>query len=85
MPSKNIFNKETLETVLWSYHEDKVLIEAVEKHGIGNWFQIIIDFLPNWDSLELKKRSCVLLGLMNIEDLKKYKDWKGNEKDFEKG
>jgi hypothetical protein len=93
MPSKNIFNQETLETVLWSFHEDKILMEGIEKYSIGQWNSIIIEFLPNWffltfltfsrDSLELKKRACVLLGLTDLQELEKYKNWKGNEKDFE--
>jgi hypothetical protein len=35
------------------------------------------------DSLELKKRTCVLLGLTDLQELEKYKNWKGTSTEFE--
>jgi len=69
----------------WKDEERKLLIQGIEKYGIGNWKQIKEELLPLWVESELRVKASFLIGR---QSLKLYKGWKGDEeairKEFEK-
>ena len=53
----------------WSQSHQTALIEAIEKHGIGNWEKIKqVETLKNCYDIELELRTCVLLGTQSINE-----------------
>lgn len=42
----------------WTDQEEEALEKGIKKYGVGDWTNIIQEFLPNWDSPELILRTC---------------------------
>lgn len=61
--NSKILTHETLENITWSVPETNALLLGIEKHGVGEWTNIIFEFLPNWDPKELKTQTCLLFGM----------------------
>ncbi|KAG1474650.1 hypothetical protein G6F56_000231 [Rhizopus delemar] len=63
----------------WTDAEKKLLIEGIEKHGIGHFGEISKELLPKWSTNDLRVKCIRLIGRQN---LKLYRDWKGNADDI---
>ncbi|KAL6064464.1 HTH myb-type domain-containing protein [Balamuthia mandrillaris] len=62
----------------WTAKERRLLLEGVEKYGIGEWAKIKEESLPEWSVLELRVKMSRLIGR---QSLVQYKGWKGTEED----
>jgi hypothetical protein len=81
----------------WTEKERELLIQGIEKHGIGNFRVISEELLPEWVNLLLAMSSSNLLTvllqsandlriktmrLMGRQNLQEYKGWKGTLDDI---
>jgi len=62
--------------IKWTEHERHLLMEGIQRYGVGNWVSIRETLLPGWDANELRVKTSQLLGR---QSLKLYKGWHGNE------
>lgn len=69
LPKKVIHENSLLN---WTKQEEEALEKGIKKFGVGDWTNIILEFLPNWDAEELIERTC-----------KKY-NWKEIQKGYGK-
>ncbi len=51
------------------------VVQALEKHGIGNWREISEQYLPKWDDQAIRIKASRLMG---SRSLARYVGWKGN-------
>ncbi|OMJ75903.1 hypothetical protein SteCoe_24843 [Stentor coeruleus] len=58
----------------WSENDEDLLIQGIERYGVGNYDQISKHLLPNKDIIEIRLRTCMLLGAHNIDEFKGLKD-----------
>jgi hypothetical protein len=82
--TQSMVTHENYHHIVWGVKEWQALCSGVEKFGIGKWTNIIHAYLRNWDCLEVKERTCMLLGLKknDFKILDNYKGWKGCATDF---
>ncbi|KAL9539696.1 hypothetical protein MBANPS3_010113 [Mucor bainieri] len=59
----------------WTEAERNLLIQGIQKYGIGNWNDIRKELLKEWTSNDLRLKCIRLIGRQNLQ---LYKDWKGN-------
>ncbi|GAN05507.1 conserved hypothetical protein [Mucor ambiguus] len=59
----------------WTDAERDLLIQGIQKYGIGNWNDIRKELLNEWTSNDLRLKCIRLIGRQNLQ---LYKDWKGN-------
>ena len=52
-----------------------IILQALEKHGVGNWRQISEQYLPKWDDQAIRIKASRLMG---SQSLARYVGWKGN-------
>ncbi|KAG4093017.1 hypothetical protein H8356DRAFT_1700605 [Neocallimastix lanati (nom. inval.)] len=71
----------TNEVRKWTSVERGLLIKGIEKYGIGHFREISENLLPKWSGNDLRIKTIHLIGRQN---LKLYKDWKGNEEDIKR-
>ena len=50
-------------------------MQALEKHGVGNWREISEQYLPKWDDQAIRIKASRLMG---SQSLARYIGWKGN-------
>ncbi|KAI7875067.1 uncharacterized protein EV154DRAFT_526790 [Mucor mucedo] len=63
----------------WGEAEKALLIEGIEKHGIGHFGEISKESLPKWSTNDLRVKCIRLIGRQNLQ---LYRDWKGNAEDI---
>ncbi|KAI7881047.1 hypothetical protein K492DRAFT_129326 [Lichtheimia hyalospora FSU 10163] len=63
----------------WTDTEKDLLIEGIEKYGIGNFGEISKELLPKWTTNELRIKCIRLIGRQNLQ---LYRGWKGNADDI---
>jgi hypothetical protein len=56
-----------------------VVLQGIEKHGVGQWRDIGAEFLPRWDDTTLRLKTARLLG---SQSLARYMRWKGDRCSF---
>ncbi|CAO0789671.1 unnamed protein product [Mucor circinelloides] len=59
----------------WTDAEKDLLIQGIQKYGIGNWNDIRKELLNEWTSNDLRLKCIRLIGRQNLQ---LYKNWKGN-------
>ncbi|KAL7321239.1 hypothetical protein PS15m_001029 [Mucor circinelloides] len=59
----------------WTDAEKGLLIQGIQKYGIGNWNDIRKELLNEWTSNDLRLKCIRLIGRQNLQ---LYKNWKGN-------
>lgn len=52
-----------------------IMLQGLEKHGVGRWREIGEEFLPKWDDQALRVKTTRLLG---SQSLARYIGWQGN-------
>lgn len=52
----------------WSQDDEKLLLKGIERFGVGDFDQISNHFLPNKSPIELKLRTCILLGAYDLAE-----------------
>ncbi|KAI8872663.1 hypothetical protein GQ42DRAFT_143166 [Ramicandelaber brevisporus] len=60
----------------WTEVERGLLIQGIEKYGIGHFREISEALLPAWSTNDLRLKTIRLIGRQNLQ---LYKDWKGDE------
>ncbi|CAO3625226.1 unnamed protein product [Cunninghamella blakesleeana] len=60
----------------WTDVERQLLIEGIEKYGIGSFGQISKELLPKWSTNDLRLKCIRLVGRQNLQ---LYRGWKGDE------
>ncbi|KAG1147067.1 hypothetical protein G6F37_007693 [Rhizopus arrhizus] len=63
----------------WTDVEKNLLIEGIEKYGIGHFGEISKELLPKWSTNDLRVKCIRLIGRQNLQ---MYRDWKGNAEDI---
>ncbi|CEG71811.1 hypothetical protein RMATCC62417_07480 [Rhizopus microsporus] len=63
----------------WTEVEKTLLIEGIEKYGIGHFGEISKELLPKWSTNDLRVKCIRLIGRQNLQ---LYRDWKGNAEDI---
>ncbi|KAI8374412.1 uncharacterized protein BYT42DRAFT_576268 [Radiomyces spectabilis] len=63
----------------WTDVEKSLLIEGIEKHGIGHFGEISKELLPKWSTNDLRVKCIRLIGRQNLQ---LYRGWKGNADDI---
>ncbi|GAB5588877.1 hypothetical protein Unana1_03777 [Umbelopsis nana] len=59
----------------WTDDDKLLLIQGIEKHGIGHFTEISRELLPKWSGNDLRLKTIRLIGRQNLQ---LYKGWKGN-------
>ncbi|OZJ04415.1 hypothetical protein BZG36_02917 [Bifiguratus adelaidae] len=67
--------KGKVEARKWTSTEKDLLIQGIEKYGIGHFREISEELLPAWSGNDLRLKTIRLIGRQNLQ---LYKDWKGN-------
>ncbi|CBK24541.2 uncharacterized protein [Blastocystis hominis] len=62
---KEYFHLKKLKT--WTLAEEKLLIEGIQKYGVGEWERIRRDFLSDWITEDIRLKACRLFGIQRIE------------------
>ncbi|KAI8049354.1 hypothetical protein BDF21DRAFT_498616 [Thamnidium elegans] len=63
----------------WTDVERGLLIQGIEKYGIGHFGEMSKEYLPKWSTNDLRVKSIRLIGRQNLQ---MYRGWKGNEQDI---
>lgn len=63
----------------WTDVEKALLIQGIEKHGIGHFGEISKELLPKWSTNDLRVKCIRLIGRQNLQ---LYREWKGNADDI---
>ncbi|KAI9470484.1 MAG: hypothetical protein EXX96DRAFT_490327 [Benjaminiella poitrasii] len=63
----------------WTEVERELLIQGIEKHGIGHFGEISKELLPKWSTNDLRVKCIRLIGRQNLQ---LYRGWKGNADDI---
>ncbi|KAI9255718.1 hypothetical protein BDA99DRAFT_547968 [Phascolomyces articulosus] len=63
----------------WTEVEKELLIQGIEKHGIGSFGEISKESLPKWSTNDLRIKCIRLIGRQNLQ---LYRGWKGNADDI---
>ncbi|KAI9307934.1 hypothetical protein BJ944DRAFT_237448 [Cunninghamella echinulata] len=63
----------------WTEVEKQLLIDGIEKHGIGHFGEISKESLPKWSTNDLRVKCIRLIGRQNLQ---LYRGWKGNADDI---
>ncbi|KAI9318028.1 hypothetical protein BX666DRAFT_1934086 [Dichotomocladium elegans] len=63
----------------WTEVEKALLIEGIEKYGIGNFGEVSKELLPKWSTNDLRIKCIRLIGRQNLQ---LYRGWKGNADDI---
>ncbi|KAF7725059.1 hypothetical protein EC973_000466 [Apophysomyces ossiformis] len=63
----------------WTEMEKALLIQGIEKYGIGHFGEISKELLPKWSTNDLRIKCIRLIGRQNLQ---LYRDWKGNAQDI---
>jgi hypothetical protein len=64
----------------WGVEERDLLLNGLEKHGIGRWREIGEEFLPRWDDQAIRVKASRLMG---TQSLARYIGWKGDREAVE--
>ncbi|KAM3584299.1 hypothetical protein VKS41_003123 [Umbelopsis sp. WA50703] len=59
----------------WTDDDKQLLIQGIEKYGIGHFTEISRELLPKWSGNDLRVKTIRIIGRQNLQ---LYKDWKGN-------
>ena len=54
----------------WSLEDEEKLMQGIQSYGVGNYEKINKKFLPTKNIIEIRLRTCLLLGAHNIEEFK---------------
>jgi len=65
----------------WTEIERDLLLQGIKKYGVGNFQDILKEFLPEWTVKDLRIRTMRLIGRQNLQA---YKGWRGTEEDIQK-
>ncbi|KAI8980795.1 hypothetical protein BDB01DRAFT_795601 [Pilobolus umbonatus] len=65
----------------WTDKERALLIEGIEKYGIGHFGEIAKELLTAWSTNDLRVKCIRLIGRQNLQ---LYRDWRGNEEDIKR-
>ncbi|ORY96423.1 hypothetical protein BCR43DRAFT_491678 [Syncephalastrum racemosum] len=63
----------------WTEVEKELLIQGIEKYGIGNFGEVSKALLPAWSTNDLRIKCIRLIGRQNLQ---LYRGWKGNADDI---
>ncbi|KAI9209820.1 uncharacterized protein BJ171DRAFT_594835 [Polychytrium aggregatum] len=63
----------------WTEKERALLIQGIEKYGIGHFREISEELLPNWQPNDLRIKTMRLMGRQNLQ---LYQGWRGGEPDI---
>ncbi|KAI8578319.1 hypothetical protein K450DRAFT_247259 [Umbelopsis ramanniana AG] len=63
----------------WTDNDKTLLIQGIEKYGIGHFTEISRELLPKWSGNDLRLKTIRLIGRQNLQ---LYKGWKGNADDI---
>ena len=58
----------------WSENDQDMLLQGIEMYGIGSYEKINKNLLPMKSVIEIRLRTCMLLGVHNLEELIGFKD-----------
>ena len=50
----------------WTKDTNLCLINGIEAFGIGNWQKIKINYLKDWNKIEIRLHTCILLGIQDL-------------------
>merc|ERR1711879_571623 len=67
----------------WGDKEKDLLLQAIEKHGIGSWALVKSEFLPQWEATELRIKTARVMGRQSLVQYIDVK-WKGTPADVER-
>lgn len=60
----------------WGTAESELLLQGLERHGVGRWREISATLLPAWEEQQLRVRAARLLG---SQSLARYVAWKADK------
>ncbi|OLY84772.1 hypothetical protein AYI68_g1057 [Smittium mucronatum] len=63
----------------WGDAEKLLLVQGIEKYGIGHFREVSDNLLPEWSANDLRVKTIRIIGRQNLQ---LYKDWKGNSEDI---
>ncbi|CAG9329720.1 unnamed protein product [Blepharisma stoltei] len=58
----------------WSQDDENQLLKGIEDFGVGEYEEIAEKYMPNKSPIELKLRTCILLGAYNLDEWNGLKD-----------
>lgn len=58
----------------WSESDQELLLAGIGKFGVGSFEQIQKQYLPGKHVIEIRLRTCMLLGIHNLEEFKGFKN-----------
>lgn len=59
----------------WNDENVAKLVAGIQQFGVGEWEKIQAHYFKGWDEMDLRMKTCRLLGR---QDLRKYHGWKGD-------
>ena len=58
----------------WSENDQNLLLEGIQRFGVGHYDKICKNLLTNKSVIEIRLRTCMLLGAHNLDEFQGIKD-----------